>query len=224
MSQYSQYEHEEIDSQFTSSPRSTVRRGSKRASYNKADVFQLIDDLKLGHMAFHDPESQCPVVIPMTFWRVDEYLYFHTLNKSRLDKLISAGSEICISFAEASEWVLSKSAYHTGVNYRSAVLFCSGSRVESTEEFDHAFKSIIEDIEPGRWSQIRPPSNKERKATALLKLTIHEASYKSRRGGPNEEENDLALPVWNGILPIISPDGSHASRQPAKGGCPFHRE
>lgn len=149
---------------------------------------------------------------------------YHTLNKSRLDKLISAGREVCISFAEASEWVLSKSAYHTGDNYRSAVLFCSGSRVESTEEFDHAFKSIIEDIEPGRWSQIRPPNNKERKATALLKLTIHEASYKSRRGGPNEEAEDLVLPVWNGTLPIITPGESNISRKPAKGGCPFHRE
>ena len=207
MSQQTQYKNTVPEDRFSSGPRSTVRRGSKNASYNKSAVFKLIDDLKLGHMAFNDPESSCPVVIPMTFWRVDEHLYFHSLNKSRLDKLISSGSEVSISFAEASEWVLSKSAYHTSVNYRSAVLFCSGVRVESSEEFDIAFKHIIEDIEPGRWRQIRPPNDKERKATALLKLTINEASYKSRSGGPNEEEEDLILPVWNGTLPIAGPGG-----------------
>ncbi|WP_067515466.1 pyridoxamine 5'-phosphate oxidase family protein [Endozoicomonas ascidiicola] len=205
---------QKVDDQFSTTARSTVRRGKKNASYDKQAIFQLIDDLKLGHMAFMDKDSQCPVIIPMTFWRVDEHLYFHTLNKTRLDTLISSGAEVSISFAEASEWVLSKSAYHTSVNYRSAVLFCTGSRVDSPDEFDQAFQRIIDDIEPGRWSQVRPPNDKERKATALLKLTINEASFKSRTGGPNEDEEDLSLPVWNGTLPIDGPKG---------GGCPFQR-
>lgn len=213
---------ETISDEFNRSARSTVKRGRKRATYNKADIFQLIDDTKLGHMAFTDPSSNCPVVtpvvIPMTFWRVGEHLYFHSLNKSRLDKMIQAGVEICISFAEASEWVLSKSAYHTGVNYRSAVVYCTGERVQSDEEFDLAFKGIINDIEDGRWDHIRPPSPKERKATALLKLTINEGSYKSREGGPAEEEEDLALPVWNGTQPIAGPN-----ERPKGGGCPFSR-
>lgn len=209
---------EECPSEFTPTERSKVKRGRKRATYNKADIFQLIDDTKLGHMAFTDPSSNCPIVIPMTFWRVGEHLYFHSLNKSRLDKMIQRGVEICISFAEASEWVLSKSAYHTGVNYRSAVVYCTGERVESEEEFDLAFKGIINDIEPGRWGHIRPPSPKERKATALLKLTINEGAYKSREGGPAEEEEDLALAVWNGTMPI-----GGAGQRPKTGGCPFHR-
>jgi len=201
--------------EFRPSEKGRVKRGRKLASYNKADIFQLIDELKFGHMGFVS-EAQA-IVIPMTFWRVDEYLYFHTLNKSRLDKLIQSGAEICISFAETSEWVLSKSAYHTSVNYRSAVIFCTGSRVETNEDFDQAFKGIINDIEPGRWNHVRPPSQKERKATALLKLTITEGSYKSRSGGPNEEVEDLDLPVWNGTVPI--------DREKRKAGvCPFHRE
>lgn len=206
------------NNEFERSARSTVKRGRKRATYNKAEIFQLIDDTKLGHMAFTDPSSNCPIVIPMTFWRVGEHLYFHSLNKSRLDKMIQRGVEICISFAEASQWVLSKSAYHTGVNYRSAVVYCSGERVESDEEFDLAFKGIINDIEPGRWDHIRPPSTQERKATALLKLTINEGSYKSREGGPVEEDADLDLPVWNGTLDI-----NRFVEKSKTGGCPFHR-
>lgn len=108
--------------------------------------------------------------------------------------------------------------FSAGVNYRSAVVYCSGERVESDEEFDLAFKGIINEIEPGRWDHIRPPSPKERKATALLKLTINEGSYKSRKGGPAEEEDDLALSVWNVTMPIDGP-----GQKPKGGGCPFHR-
>jgi len=201
--------------EFRPSEKGRVKRGRKLATYNKVDIFKLIDELKFGHMGFIS-EGQA-IVIPMTFWRVGEDLYFHTLNKSRLDKLIQSGAEICVSFAETSEWVLSKSAYHTSVNYRSAVVFCTGSRVESQEDFNRSFKSIIDDIEPGRWNHIRPPNVKERKATALLKLTIIEGSYKCRSGGPNEEVEDLDLPVWNGTVPI--------DRESRKAGvCPFHRE
>jgi len=102
---------------------------------------------------------------------------------------------------------MSKSAYHHSANYRSAVVYCSGERVTDAEEFDHAFKSIIDQLETGRWEHIRPPNPNERKATALIKLTINEGSFKSRTGGPNEDPEDMALPVWHGTKPV----------------CPFHK-
>ncbi len=192
--------------QLSHSPRSKVRRGRERASYHRADVYQLIDDTKLGHMAF--VEHGAPVVIPMTFWRKGDHLYFHSLNKSRLMKLIEAGQTVCISFAQASEWVLAKSAYHTSVNYRSAVLYCSGELVEDENEFDEVFKALFDQIEEGRWQQVRAPNLKERKATALIKLTMDEGAFKSRSGGPNDDAEDLDLPVSSGTRAIE--------------GCPFH--
>ena len=188
------------------SQKSQVKRVAKRASYRKEKVFQLIDDLKMGHVGFVI-DAQV-FVIPLTIWRVEEHLYLHVMNKSRLQKIIESGEEICISFAESSEWVMSKSAYNHSANYRSAVVYCVGERVSDAEDFDHAFKAIIEQVEAGRWAQIRPPSPHERKATALMKLSINEGSFKRRMGGPNEEPEDLGLPVWHGTKAV----------------CPFHKD
>lgn len=186
------------------SDRSTVKRGAKRARYDKASVYRLIDDLKLGHLGF--VVDGRPVIIPLTVWRAGEDLYFHVANKSRLQKMLEAGAEFCVSFAECSEWVMSKSAYHHSANYRSAVLYCTGSRVTDPQEFDAAFEVIINQLETGRWQQVRPPNNIERKATALMKLVIEEGSFKSREGGPTEEPEDMDLPIWHGTKPV----------------CPYH--
>jgi nitroimidazol reductase NimA-like FMN-containing flavoprotein (pyridoxamine 5'-phosphate oxidase superfamily) len=190
---------------FKHTARSTVKRGAKRASYDKASVYRLVDDLKLGHLGF--VVDGRPVIIPLTVWRVDDDLYFHVANKSRLQRMLEEGAEFCVSFAECSEWVMSKSAYHHSANYRSAVLYCNGSRVVEPEDFDHAFSVIIDQLEADRWQQIRPPNALERKATALMKLTINEGSFKSRTGGPSEEPEDMALPVWHGTQPV----------------CPYHK-
>lgn len=172
----------EVSNTLNSSSKSQVRRGAQRASYDRAQVYQLVDDLKLGHMGFVS-DGQA-IVIPMTIWRVDDNLYFHVANKSRLQKMLENGDQICVSFAECSEWVLAKSAYHHSANYRSAVLYCRGERVVDNEEFDEAFKVVIEQLEADRWQHIRPPSAQERKGTALMRLTIDEGSFKSRTGGP----------------------------------------
>jgi len=187
------------------SQKSQVKRVAKRASYSKEKVFGLIDDLKMGHVGFV-VDGQV-FVIPLTVWRVNENLYLHVMNKSRLQRLIESGQEVCISFAECNEWVMSKSAYHHSANYRSAVVYCSGERVSDAENFDHAFKEVIEQLEEGRWEYIRPPKPNERKATALMKLSINEGSFKCRTGGPNEEPEDMALPVWHGTKAV----------------CPFHK-
>jgi len=192
-----------------SSVKSKVRHGAQRASYLRADVYQLIDDLKLGHIAF--VSNGHAVVIPMTIWRIEDALYLHVVNKSRLQKHLEAKQEICISFAESKEWVLAKSAFRHSANYRSAVLYCSGKRIIDEDEFDHAFKVIIEQIEPVCWQHIRPPSKQERKGTALMRLAIDEGAFKAREGGPNEIKEDLELPVWHGVVPI-------------KSGCPYHQE
>lgn len=184
---------------------SKVRRVAKRASYEKSKIYQLVDDLRLGHVGF--VVNNRPVVIPLTVWRVDDHLYLHVANKSRIQRLIENGGEVSISFAEYQEWVMSKSAYHHSANYRSAVLYCTGSRVVDDNEFDRAFEVIINQIEEGRWDNVRSPNKLERKATALMKMTINEGSFKARSGGPIEEPEDLSLPVWNGTKPV----------------CPYHQ-
>ncbi|WP_444929853.1 pyridoxamine 5'-phosphate oxidase family protein [Microbulbifer sp. SSSA002] len=189
-----------ISTELPRSAKSRVRRAPQRASYRREDVFQLVDELKLGHVGF--VEGGEVIIIPLTIWRLGEFLYFHLANKSRLHKLLEAGEQVCISFARCDEWVLAKSAFRHSANYRSAVVFCRGQRVQDPQEFDAVFKAIINDIEPGRWDQVRPPSLQERKGTALMRLTIEEGAFKRRSGAPVDNSADSALPVWSGVKPL----------------------
>ncbi|MFE8072361.1 pyridoxamine 5'-phosphate oxidase family protein [Marinobacteraceae bacterium S3BR75-40.1] len=185
------------ESALTCCPRSRIRRAPVRASYERDKAYALIDRLKTAHVAF--VEDGEPRVIPLTAWRLEDNLYLHVLNGGRLSKRFAAGVPLCISFAVTEAWVMSKSAYHHSANYSSLVLFGRAEAVTGAEEFEAAFRAIIDQLEPGRWSQVRPPSLKERKATALFRVPIEEGAFKSREGGPNEEPEDMALAVWHGV-------------------------
>lgn len=131
-------------------------------------------------------------------------LYLHVLNGGRMSWCLASGTQLCLSFAVTNEWVMSKSAYHHSANYESVVLFGRAEQVTGNDEFDAAFEAIINQLEPGRWEQVRAPSLSERKATALFRIPIEEGAFKSRSGGPSEEPGDMALPVWHGLLPAGS--------------------
>lgn len=183
---------------LTCCPRSQVKRAPKRASYERGPAYALIDRLKTAHLAF--VENGEPRIIPITAWRLGDNLYLHTLNGGRLAKRLGEGIQLCLSFAVTEEWVLTKSAFHHSANYQSLVLFGTATEVMEDSEFDAAFRAIINQIEPGRWDQVRAPNAKERKATALFRIAIEEGAFKSRTGGPVDDPEDLALPVWRGTI------------------------
>lgn len=187
-----------MNNRFPITEKNRVKRARQRASYDKASVYALIDALKTGHVAF--VENSEPRCIPMTVWRHEDHLYCHSANKGRFARTLESGELLCLSFAQTHQWVMSKSAYHHSANYESVVLYCRGERLTSEKDFKTAFKAIINQLEPGRWDQVRPPNPKEMKATALIRLNIESASYKSRSGGPVEEDEDLDRPIWNGVL------------------------
>jgi hypothetical protein len=66
----------------------------------------------------------------------------------------------------------------------------------------HALNTISEHLIRGRWNEVRPPNEKELRATTVLQFEIEEASAKVRTGPPADDEEDYALPVWAGVLPL----------------------
>jgi nitroimidazol reductase NimA-like FMN-containing flavoprotein (pyridoxamine 5'-phosphate oxidase superfamily) len=181
--------------------RSKIKRTAKRASYQEDDLYPIIDDLKLAHICFASEGK--PMSIPMLCWRVGNAIYIHGSRGSRLVKQLASGLEACVSFAELNSWVMAKSGMHHSANYRSAVLFGCFQLVEDEREELAAYEHFVEQLEVGRWSQIRQPNDKELKATSLLKMEIGEGSVKQRTGGPNDDLEDLSLPVWVGEIPLI---------------------
>ena len=186
-------------SPLTSCPRSRVQRAVKRASYDRETAFRLIDLLKTAHLGF--VEDGEPRIIPITAWRLGDDLYVHTLNGGRFSRRLESGALLCISFAVTNEWVMTKSAFNHSANYESLVLYGHAVPVTDHAAFDAAFRAIINQIEPGRWEQVRAPNEKERKATALFRIPIEEGAFKSRTGGPNDDPEDMSLPVWHGLIP-----------------------
>ncbi len=55
---------------------------------------------------------------------------------------------------------------------------------------------------PGRWDDVRQPTEQELKATTVLSLPLAEVSAKVRTGPPIDDEEDYELNVWAGVLPF----------------------
>lgn len=180
---------------------SEVKRASSRASYNKQELFPIIDDLMMAHICF--TQNGSPISIPMLCWRVNNLIFIHGSRGSRLIKQLTNGDKICVSFAELNGWVMAKSAFHHSANYRSAVLFGKFSVVENEEAQLRYYHSFVEQLEKGRWQHIRPPNAKELAATTLLSMEIDEGAVKVRTGGPIDDPEDMALPVWTGEIPLL---------------------
>ena len=98
--------------------------------------------------------------------------------------------------------VLARSAFHHSMNYRSVVVLGAAEEVIDEEERLAAMRALVERVAPGRWAEIRPPNPQELKATTILRLAVAESSAKIRTGPPIDDDEDLALPCWAGVIPL----------------------
>jgi len=88
------------------------------------------------------------------------------------------------------------------INFRSVVLFGRGAIIDSAEEKLQALELFTNYLMPGRWNEIRPPSEKELKATSIVSIPIDLASAKMRQEPPGDDESDMLLDAWAGVVPI----------------------
>ncbi|HEX5587697.1 MAG TPA: pyridoxamine 5'-phosphate oxidase family protein [Acidimicrobiia bacterium] len=179
--------------------RSAVRRLADRGRYDAATVHAILDEAYIAHVGFVvDAE---PRVLPMTYGRIGDALYLHgAAGNAMLRALVDA--PVCVTVTILDGLVLARSAFHHSMNYRSVVLFGIAARVEDTDEQRSAFDAIVEHSVRGRSAVARPPTASELRATSLLRVPIHEGAAKVRTGGPNDDEDDLDLPVWAGQVPL----------------------
>lgn len=183
------------------SNRSKINRIPARGFYNKETVYKIIDDAFYCHVSF--VQSNQPFIIPTIYGRIDDKLFLHGAKASRMLKHISSGAELCVAITNLDGLVLARSVFHHSMNYRSVVLFGKGKELKNDDEKLQALEAITNHLLPGRWEDARKPNKKELDATAVVSLTIDEASAKIRTGPPKDEEEDYNLPVWAGILPLL---------------------
>lgn len=142
-----------------------------------------------------------PLVIPTLYWREGDHVYLHGSAVSRMLEA-ARGATVCVTVTQLDALVLTRSAFHHSVNYRSAVLLGRPEEVTDPEEKAARLRAFMEGLMPGRWDILRPVKPKELKATRLLRLPIDEASAKIRSGPPADDKADLDWPAWGGLIPI----------------------
>jgi uncharacterized protein len=177
-----------------------IHRLPKRGHYDRETIYGILDATILCHVGF--VQDGQPFVIPTNYARQGDTLFIHGATTSRLIRHIGESGPVCISVAILDGLVLAKSAFHHSVNYRSAVLFGRGRLVEGDAEKLRALELFTERVVPGRWQEVRQPNSQELRATAVVAIDIESASAKLRGGPPSDDEDDLGLPVWAGVLPI----------------------
>ena len=182
------------------SKRTELRRIPDRGSHDWTTINQILDAGFLAHVAFC-VDSQ-PFVIPTLYGRDGERLYLHGSAASRMLRELETGIPTCVTVTLVDGLVLSRSAFDHSMNYRSVVAFGRARKIVDPEQKINSLRVISEHLIPGRWQDVRGPSEKELKATTVLEFSIEEASSKVRSGPPLDDESDYGLPVWAGILPL----------------------
>ncbi|WP_104034397.1 pyridoxamine 5'-phosphate oxidase family protein [Vibrio jasicida] len=179
--------------------RTEIKKGVHKAVSDVSKLHAIIDESLIAHIAITNESG--PVVIPMLAWRVDDYVYIHGANNSRLLRSLKQGVQTCLTFTLFDGWVLARSAFHHSAHYRSAVVFGQFEMVENNQEKDKLLNHFIEQIAPGRTEEVRLSNEKELKATMLLRIPLTEASVKISNFGVNDDSEDMDIPVWAGVLP-----------------------
>jgi len=186
--------------QFTPTPKTTLKRLPQRGDFDRKTVYRILDEAFVCHVGFA-VDGQ-PFVIPTSFGRVGDTLYIHGSAASRMLRSLSSKIPVCITVTLIDGLVLARSAFHHSINYRSVVIFGNAEVVEDEQGKLAAMAALTEHIVPGRWAEVRPPNAQELRATTVLAVPLVEVSAKIRTGPPKEDDEDLAIPVWAGELPL----------------------
>ncbi len=179
--------------------RTRLRRAHARGRHDRETIDAILDAQPVCHIAYL--RDGTPAVLPTLQWREGDHVYWHGSSASRALRA-QDGAEVCLAVTLLDGYVLARSAFHHSVNYRSVMIYGRARRIEDPGRKLRHLETFFDRLLPGRWPTLRPMTEQELKATAVLRLPIEEASAKIRTGPPVDEEADYALPIWAGVLPV----------------------
>lgn len=189
--------------------KSQVRRVPSRGIYDREAVYEILDQTFLCHISFN--LNGQPFMIPTSYGRKGDMIYLHGSVKSQMITALSKTEDLCFCVTFMDGLVLARSAFHHSINYRSVILYGKAVLVEGEAEKNAGLKVITDQIMKGRWEEVREPSEKELKATAVLKFKIEEGGAKVRTGPPSDDAADYELPIWAGVVPLQQQVGAAIS-------------
>jgi nitroimidazol reductase NimA-like FMN-containing flavoprotein (pyridoxamine 5'-phosphate oxidase superfamily) len=192
---------------FAPTRRTRIKRMPKRAHYDRDTVYAILDAGVVAHVGYNiDGE---PYVTPTAYWRQGDHVYWHGSSASRMLRTLETGGvRVCLTVSLLDGLVLARSGFHHSVNYRAVMAFGAAFMVTDKAAKLAALEDFVERLYPGRWATLRPVTDQEIKASTVLGMDLSEAVAKVRTGGPIDDEEDYALPIWAGVLPVTTTIGA----------------
>jgi nitroimidazol reductase NimA-like FMN-containing flavoprotein (pyridoxamine 5'-phosphate oxidase superfamily) len=185
---------------FPQTERTKLKRLPKRGHFDRETVYAILDEGFICHIGFSVNGS--PFVIPTGYARDGDKLYIHGSQASRMLRSLAGELDACVTVTIVDGLVLARSAFHHSMNYRSVLVFGRATIVDEPQEKYTALVALSEHIVRGRWADAREPNEEEMVQTTVLCLPIEEASAKIRTGPPLDDEEDYAMPIWAGVVPL----------------------
>jgi nitroimidazol reductase NimA-like FMN-containing flavoprotein (pyridoxamine 5'-phosphate oxidase superfamily) len=177
-------------------------RAPKRASLEHEIIYPILDEALFCTIGYAVDNQ--PFLIPTSFVRHADKIYIHGSVGSHFMRELEKGIPVCISVMLADALVVAKSAFSHSVNYRSVIIFAKAEKIEGMREKTDAFERLTNKVVPDSWNYLRPMQEKEVHKTTVLAFSLDEASAKVRTGMPNDEPEDKPLPIWSGIIPLVT--------------------
>jgi len=200
------------------SERTRVRRLPERGAYDRETIDAILDEALICHLAWVQEGE--PRVIPTIHARSGDTLYVHGSNASRTLRGTKGGEPVAVEVTLIDGLVLARSAFHHSMNYRSVVVYGRAREVTDPDEKFAAQRALVDHVAHGRADDARMPNQRELDQTTLLAIPIEEASAKIRTGPPKDDDEDMDLPIWAGVLPIRTVPGEPEADPDLRDGVP----
>lgn len=181
-------------------------RQARRASYDIETIHAILDSGLVGHVGFI-AEGR-PMVMPMAYARSGQTIYLHGASKTRIVAMHKDGDPISMTVTLLEGIVAARSGFHHSMNYRAATVHGTTRLVTDPGEAEQALMLITNHLLPFRWDEVRPMHDRERKATGVIAIEIEHASAKIRQAPPADDVEDHNLPIWAGVIPIVTALGA----------------
>ncbi|MFI6575809.1 pyridoxamine 5'-phosphate oxidase family protein [Nocardiopsis sp. NPDC050513] len=182
---------------LSTTERTRLGRAKHKARTDRAELYDLLDAALVCHLGV--VVDGAPMVVPTGYGRVGDTLYLHGSTGARS---LRVPGEVCVTVTLLDGIVLARSTFHHSVNHRSAMIYGTPRVVTDEDERTAGLRALTEHLAPGQWDVARRPNAREMAATRVLALSLEEASVKVRTGPPADDDEDRALPVWAGVLPV----------------------
>ncbi|HEV7957891.1 MAG TPA: pyridoxamine 5'-phosphate oxidase family protein [Acidimicrobiales bacterium] len=180
-------------------PRTRVRRLAKKASYDEATIFAILDEAWIAHVAATVRGKPC--ALPTLHLREANTLYLHGSPSNEILKSIARAGEAFVTVTIFDGIRVARSGFESSIAYRSVVVVGEAHEVLDHDEKRRLLDRFVDRVLPGRAGEARPVTESEQRLTLLISVRIDEAAAKISHGETDDDLEDQSLPVWAGTIP-----------------------